>query len=287
MRSMLCSYARSYAGRHLYLLSVASLELRRLLTYRTEFWISFLGAILTQLTLAYFLWDAIFSYRNVERLGGYSFAGLMFYYLFSSLAAQIMRGREIFEVSKEIYDGSLTRYLVYPISFFSYRLAARLAELLLALLQLGIILLLSLAIFSLPEEISITPLSVSKGLLALLIAVALHFYMGIVLELAAFWADNVWSLLILLRFVIALLGGGMIPLSFFPDWSQALLPLLPFYYLIAFPVQNILGLQSIGLQNSAAFWPGVLVALLWTIFFILSARLIWQRGLLRYTGVGM
>ncbi len=265
-----------------YLLSVLSLEMRKLLTYRIEFWFIFLGGIAVQFILAWFLWDAIFTYRHVEKLGGYSFAGLMFYYLFASLTVQTMRGREVFEISREIYDGSLNRYLVYPVNFFSYRLAMRMAELLMALLQFAIILILCLIFLTIPEEFSLNIFSISKAFVALLIAVALHFYMGLILELIAFWADNVWSLLVLLRFVIALLGGGMIPFSFFPDWSQELLSALPFYYLIAFPVETLLGLH-----DSSSFWMGIVVAVGWTLSFILLARLVWSRGLLRYTGVGM
>ena len=37
----------------------------------------------------------------------------------------------------------------------------------------------------------------------------------------AFWADNVWSLMVTQRFVSALLGGAMLPLAVFPESAQA------------------------------------------------------------------
>ena len=45
---------------------VYSLELRKRMTYRTEFWFRFLGVLFANLLAAYFLWGAVFTARPVS-----------------------------------------------------------------------------------------------------------------------------------------------------------------------------------------------------------------------------
>ena len=66
---------------HFYLL-----ELKKAVTYRAEFWISFLGAVLAQFSVAFFLWKAIFASRGAETINGFTFPALMLYYLLVPLA---------------------------------------------------------------------------------------------------------------------------------------------------------------------------------------------------------
>ena len=61
------------------------------------------------------------------------------------------------------------------------------------------------------------------------------------LEMVAFWHDSVWSLMAMLRMSLTLSGGGLIPLSLFPERARTVLALLPFSYLISFPIRCFLG----------------------------------------------
>ena len=94
--------------------------------------------------------------------------------------------------------------------------------------------------------------------------------------------DNVWSLLIMVRFSVGLLGGAMIPIAFFPEHVQVILNYLPFRYLAAFPINCFLG------KVTFADWQtGIAVTLFWSLIFTGCALLIWNRGKYKYTGVGI
>jgi ABC-2 type transport system permease protein len=260
-----------------------SLEFRKLLAYRIELISQFIGPVIIELGIAYYLWKAIFEHRGVAQLGGYTFHGMMLYYLLVPLVDRVVRGSDWkSNISLDIYEGGLTKYLVYPISFFAYKFCAQMAENLVRLVQLLVGLSFFLILFSVPTESYLSVSSILLGILTALFAACLYFSITAIIELIAFWADNVWSLLVMLRFLIYLLGGGLIPLSLFPAWSTDILVYTPFPYLISFPVRTILG------NVSMSEWSiGITVMMVWILIFSLGTRQIWQKGLKQYTGVGI
>ncbi len=263
-------------------LQVFSLEIRRMLSYRVDFWVQFIGTIATQCVLSYFLWRAIFDARGVTEMAGYSFKGLMLYYLLVPLVGNMTRGAQMGFVSLEIYDGGLNRYLIYPVSFFGYKLTTQLAQCFMYTLQFALASGVFLALFGQPADVALGLTGLWQGLVAVVLAVYLYFTLAANLEFVAFWADNVWSLMVMLRMFIMLFGGAWIPLAFFPEWAQRALTCFPFVYLAEFPVRCLMGKTN---WNEWAL--GLAVLTFWAAIFSGTAGLIWRRGLLRYTGVGM
>ena len=102
-------------------LQVVSIELRRTFTYRFEFWFRFLGTLFANITLAYFLWKAIFAQTGAAEIEGYTFPAMVLYYVLVPLVINVTRTQESGSIGGEIYTGTLTRYLVFPMSFFVYK----------------------------------------------------------------------------------------------------------------------------------------------------------------------
>ncbi len=258
------------------------LELKKILTFRAEFWIGFLGSIATQFAVAFFLWLAIFTSLGVERLEGYTFTALMLYYLMVPLVERTVMGPEMGFLSAEIYEGTLTRYLVYPMPLFRYKYVAHLATSSVFAVQLLSVLGIFLLLFGMPAGANVSFTSILMAFTAMGFASLLYFALAGILEMVAFWADNVWSLLILNRMVTSLLGGGLIPLTFFPEWSRVALEFLPFSKLLYFPLQCLLG------QVSFSEWIfGLFVTSLWIVLLGIGAAWIWRRGSRQYAGVGI
>ncbi|MDH5656320.1 MAG: ABC-2 family transporter protein [Spirochaetia bacterium] len=262
--------------------TVFSSEIKKMLSYRVDFWLQFPALVLIQIFLAYFLWDSIFESRGASELGGYSFHGLMLYYLMAPLMDRILRGVELRFMSFDIYEGTLSRYLIYPVSFFLYKYIQHAAQSFISFLQFAVMLSLFAVIFHVPEEISLTLTSFLTGMMILVSASLMYFILASIFECIAFWADNVWSLMVMLRLTIFFLGGGMIPLNFFPDWSLEVLLYTPFPYMTYFPIRAFFGYLSV-----QEFYAGMTVIGSWILILSLSLRLIWKRGLLVYSGVGM
>jgi ABC-2 type transport system permease protein len=261
-------------------LSFYTLEIKKILAYRVEFWIGFFGTILSQFGVAYFLWQAIFSSRAVTSLQGFGFGSLMLYYFLVPLIERSVNGQEAGYISGEIYDGGLSRFLIYPIDYFRIKFIGHFAQTSVFLVQLFLALSVLMAVFRTTFTFSL--LSLAQTIPVIVLASFLHFAISINLEMLAFWADNVWSISILNRMITNLLGGGMLPLVFFPQQMQTVLEYLPFSQMVSFPIRCLLG------QLDSAEWlKGLVVIAIWSGVFVTTAAWTWRKGLRNYSGVGI
>ena len=262
---------------------IVSVEARTSMSYRVDFWINSVVGFLAHFGLMYFLWSAMFAESGEARIGGFDLPTMLFYFVAVILFGKLVRGSEFSGgISTDIYEGGLNRYLVFPTSYFLFKYAQNLGALLPAFVQLGLFGVWFLFVLDLPPDVGLTPLTVLMGLLSVAVANLLYFVMLFPLQCVAFWADNVWSLSVALRFVTGILGGFMLPLSVFPDWSREALAWLPFRYLFDFPVNVTLG------RIPAGEWAlGLLLALAWAGVIGLVGRSVWRRGELQYSGIGI
>ena len=264
------------------LLQVFTLEIRKIFSYRVDFWIQFVGGVLAQFVVAWFLWKAVFTHNNVEEVGGFTFRTLMLYYLLVPFVGRAIRGSEMGGIAEEIYQGTLTRYLVYPVSFFGYRFTAHCAHTLVFLAQGVVAVCLFMALFGPQATFAFSTADVLFALSATMMAMLLHFTLISLIELTAFWADNVWSLVVIVRFITGLLGGAMLPLALFPEHMRIVLERLPFAYFASFPIRCLMG------QIMAAEWlAGITIMACWLMLFGFLYQIVWNRGKYQYTGVGI
>ncbi len=260
---------------------IFSMEIRRALAYRTDFWISFFAGTAAQFAVAWYLWKSVFDYKGIDSIGGFSFGSLMIYYLLAPIVGRTVFGGNLGDIASEIYQGSLTRYLIYPVSFIYYKLIVHLANTFILLLQL--ILVIGATSFLVPSfTYSIGWSHILQGTITIAAAATLYFILSGSIQLIAFWADQIWSLSAILRFITGLLGGSLIPLSLFPDGLQPLLRLLPFSCFVHLPLQCFLG--NVSLKE---WCEGLAVMAVWGIVCGAVYAVLWRRGMLRYSGVGI
>lgn len=262
---------------------VVSLEARTRLSYRVDFWIHAVVAFVTELTLVWFLWSSIFRESGAERIGGYDLSGMMLYYTIVILFAKLVRGPEFQgNISQDIYEGGLNRYLVLPTSYFLFKYAQNVGALLPVVVQTLVFGIAALLVLDATGAWSAGLPGVGMALVSVAVANLLYFAMSFPLQAVAFWADNVWSLMVALRFVTSLLGGAMVPLALFPSWSEPVLRVLPFRLLFDVPVRALTG------ELTPAEWLASLgLAAAWLVPLGIVCRLVWRRGDLQYSGVGI
>jgi len=253
-----------------------------MISYRLDFGGLFITGALATVTIAYFLWQAVFEGSHVQTLRGFTLAGMVLYYLLVAFTERIIQGSEFGFLSQDIYDGSLTRYLLYPLPAYLYKGTIYLAHSFMAILQMTLGLGVFVFFLGWPSDFTFSLAAVCMSLVSVLFATVLYFTMQFFLECVAFWAENVWSLAIMLRFSTYFLGGAMIPIAFFPDWLAQFSKLTPFPYVFSFPVMAFLG------KLSPAEWGrGLLIATLWIIAASFCNYAIWSKGAKNYTGVGI
>lgn len=263
--------------------STFGIEARRLMSYRADFWINAGVGFVVHVGVAYFLWTAVFAATGAREVGGFTLEAMLLYNVLAVLFAKLVRGQEFLsDVSQDIYEGGLSRYLVYPTSYALFRYAQHLGNLVPALAQLVLFGALYPILFPLPPGLEIGAGAIARTAAALAVGNALHYLLMLPVQMVAFWAENVWSLVVMMRMVATLAGGYLLPITLFPDWAESAARWLPFPYLYYFPVATMTG------QVGAAEWArGVLVALGWCGVLALVSAAVWRRGRLAYSGVGM
>jgi viologen exporter family transport system permease protein len=262
---------------------IASLEARKLMSYRVDFWVNSVAALGAELVVAFYLWQAIFTATGRDVIGGYTFRGMLLYYVLVILAGKLVRGQERdLGIARDIYEGTLTRYLIYPAPYAGFKYAEHVGALLPSLVQVTLFGAAAAWWLPLPDDVSITWATAGMAAVAIVGGNLLAFSLRFPIQGVAFWADNVWSLNVMLRLVTDLLGGLLLPLSIFPAAAQQILAWLPFRYLFAFPVETLLGRLTFG-----EWLQGLLVTTLWIGLLAALSSVVWRRGGKVYTGVGI
>ncbi len=260
-----------------------SLESRKLMSYRGDFWLTAIANLFAAILIHWFLWKSIFRTTGAEQIGGYSFEVLMTYLIAVNLIGRAIRGSDLqLAIATEIYDGSLSRYLLYPSRYLLFKYAQHLGSIIPEIFQTILFSAILIAAFGLSPEAGVTLSSIALAIPLIWIGNLLYFVMSVPLQLVSFWADNVWSLAVILRFVSMLLGGAMLPLSMFPDWAADALVWLPFVHCYELPVRVIMG--RAGLEEALL---GAVLGLGWCFAIALATAPVWRRGQLGYTGVGI
>ena len=267
-------------------LHAVSMETRTLLSYRMDFWTNFLFGVLTFVVANYFLWEAVFRARGLvaqgDRINGYSLPDMVLYVVLTACLMRVSLGGHKRPISQEIYTGGLNKYLVFPVSFHGFMYASHLAFGLVSLAQLVLALALTRVFLGAAPFVHFDAPLFAVGVVAALAGGYLYFAMGAALEMVAFWADNVWSLNVLLRFLALFLGGGMAPLALYPEWAREALRWTPFPYVLSFPVRC---LQGVARFDEVTFAIPLVVG--WALVLTACVGLVYRRGLRTYSGVGI
>lgn len=262
---------------------VFSMEIRKILTYRADFWVTFVGQTIFSLIVFYFIWKSVFDYQGVETLNGFNLSQIVLYYLITPLIMKINMGENIGHLSREIYDGGLNKYLIYPVNYFQYKLSSYLAFSFFYSIQLIVILVLFKLLAPNPEIYQFKALNLILFYFAMSITSIAYFFLSSLSELISFWAEYIWSLGVITRFIVGFLGGSMIPLSFFPDELVELLQYTPFPYFVSFPIGLLLNPEV----DLLIYLKNIFIIIMWGIFFFICSQFLWKKGNNQYTGVGI
>ena len=263
-------------------LLVYAMELRKIITYRADFWVNFFGQTFFSIIISYFLWKSIFETKQTDVLNGFTLNKIVLYYLIVPIVFRIQQGQMIGFISREIYEGTLSKYLIYPIDFFLYKIVTFFSHSTFFFLQLCLLIFVYQLFFADPTIYQFNTLNFFLFLCLLSLSSLCYFALNSITEFIAFWADNIWSLGAITRFFTRFLGGVLIPLSFFPHWALTILDYTPFPYIVHFPMSVFFGEYEL-----MDFIKNCFILMLWTIVFFTISRILWKKGLYSYHGVGI
>ncbi len=264
------------------------------LVYRADFALGTLMRFM-QVVILIFLYAAIYETVAAEtsptseeapNIQGYTFHNIIAYVLlvYISRAFSSMPGLST-GISTQIRNGEIKKFLIQPVDLLGclllQRLAHKLVYYLIAILPFAFVFFLAQGFFDAgwpTTEVLIV------FILSLVLSFLLGFYLEACLGLIAFWFLEITSLTFIYMLLNFMLSGHMFPLDWIPSEPinfRYAVDCMPFKYLAYFPAAVFLGKVS----GSEMYW-GLFAEFLWVIFFIVMARVLWHRGVKRYSGFG-
>lgn len=243
--------------------------------YRAELVVWLLSTNMALVMMA--LLTAVAREAPVGRFGQRDFVA----YFLATLVVRLLTGAwVVWEANMEIRQGTLAFRLLRPIHPLVHYAAENVAAIpLRAAISLPIALLLLLAVGG--DRVTHDPVLWGVVVVAVAGAWLITFLAMAVIATLAFYVDSATSIAQIWFGLFTVLSGYLMPLEIFPHWLGALARWLPFRYMLAFPVEVLIGMtpRRLALLELGVQW--LFVAAL-----ALAARGAWRAGLRRYSAFG-
>ena len=223
-----------------------------------------------------FVWSTAAGGETIE---GFSRGEFVSYYLILILVNQLTYAQTNWTVGDMIRDGSMSRLLLYPMSPLYNTLSTELAGKVVYMIFI-IPITVVLACFLKPE-INTDLINILAFIPALIMAWMLRFFWGYWLALLSFWMTRAQALLALQDGLIFLFAGQVAPTALLPDGLREAAIILPFRYMVSFPVELIAGHLS-----SGEIISGFIFQFVWLFIAILLYQTLWRRGVKKYVAIG-
>jgi ABC-2 type transport system permease protein len=223
-----------------------------------------------------FVWSTA---AGEEEIGGLGRGEFVAYYLVLILVNQLTYAQTNWTVGDVIRSGGLTPWLLRPIPAIYNTLASEAAGK--VVYMVFVIPITALLAFLLRPELHVTGSHLLLFVPALALAWALRFFWGYWLALLAFWATRADALLAVQDSLVFLLAGVVAPSPLLPAALRAASIVLPFRYMVGFPVEILTG--QLGSGDLAL---GFSLQLAWLAAALVLTRLVWRLGLKHYSAVG-
>jgi ABC-2 type transport system permease protein len=226
-----------------------------------------------------FLWIQM-AQSNQSNLHGFNARDFTAYFLAAWLSQQLIVSWVAWDVDVDIRYGNLSAKLLRPIDPIWNPLFHHITE---RIVRYPVFLIILIAGLNIVPGTELFPdlLHVAAYFISIFLAFGIRFMIAYCIGSLAFWVEQCTALDTFFLILMNLLAGGFAPLEFFPNIIQQIVELTPLPYLVYYPVKIL---------NGSLLWSEVgkvfLIQGVWLICFIVLRRLLWLRGLKRYSAAG-
>lgn len=225
------------------------------------------------------VWQSVAA-ANGGSTEGFTTAQFAGYYIVMLVVVQLVGSVSIVgEFSGYVRRGTLSIHLMRPLHPFAYVLGGMLAFRVQFLLTLPPVVLALWLAFDAEVDIRLAALLAMFAIVPL--AVATKVMCDAMVACSAMWLTRIDGLRGMYGMVILLLSGHLVPLALMPDAMQSLARVLPFYWMLGFPTELVIGLAPL---TDIGFAIAVLGA--WSIALYTLLQPTWRAGTRAYEAVG-
>ena len=259
---------------------VINVGIQNTLVYRVNFLFrSALGLIPLVATIS--LWRTVYASKEGE-VAGYTLAQMISYYLVVTIVDALTAVYDDdWQIAGDIRDGNISQFLLKPIDYLTYRFclfgAQRLIYTAVACVPVTLFIVFQREYFVTPPDIA----TFGVFMVSIAMTAMLQFLISYTLALLAFWLLEISTLIFIIFAFEYIAGGHLFPLDILPPMLAKVLFFTPFPYQMFFPVSIY-----VGKITGAMMYQGLLIQFLWVVAFYVLARVVWWRGIRKYSAVG-
>jgi ABC-2 type transport system permease protein len=243
--------------------------------YRAEFFVWMLSMTMPLVMLA--LMSAMAKEAPIGRFTASTFTS---YYLATLIVRQMTGVWVVWEMVREIKEGTLALRLLrplHPLWAYSAESLAALPMRTLVSLPVAVILLISTG----GNQVTRDPVVLGYFVVSLIGAWLLNFSVSALIGTLGLYLESSVSIWELWLGCFMIFSGYLVPLELFPHWLERIARVMPFAYLQASPVEMLTGLhtRASALRVLAVQWSwaaGAMVLLVW----------VWRRAIKRFAAYG-
>ncbi len=222
---------------------------------------------------------AVAGSESGESIQGMTAADFSAYFLLSMIVGHICTAWDIHEMGYQVRSGAMSKRLLRPILPIWQNVSDNISYKTITLVLL--VPLWILVGWIAQPNFETTGAHLAFGVMATLLAAAIHFIWGYALSLCAFWWTRMDAIGEAWWGMNLFLGGRLFPLEVMPGPLRLAADLAPFKWIIWFPARVLAGEMDTGEMAS-----GIVYQSLWLIGGLLVFRLAWPFAVKRYTAVG-
>ncbi len=259
-------------------LIVAGNSLQEYFVYRLNF-ILWRVRVVVSMLITYFLWFAVFA--GTKQVFGYGESQMLTYVLLLSFMNSLVLSTQTFRMGDEINMGVLSMYLIRPVNYFLYNLARDVSDKVLNMIFSILEFIILIILLRPPVIVQSQPSWWFLFLCSTALASILYFEIGIILSSIAFWSYETWAPRFIFFILVSFLAGNYFPIDILPGPIYHFLTILPFTYLIFFPLKLYLGEA-----NGSFIFLGFTVVSFWIVLLYFFINFLWMKGLKAYTAEG-
>jgi len=248
-----------------------------MLQYRASLLIWMIGQVLEPL-IYLVVWSTVTVSRGGST-GDYTAPEFAAYFIALMLVNQMTFTWIMWEYDYRIREGLLSPALLRPVHPIHADIADNISSKLVTL-PVMILIAIGLSLLFKPQA-DIQLWSCLVFIPAIVLAFLLRFLLDWTLAQAAFWTTRVSAINQVYFVLMLFLSGQIAPISLFPRPIQVLAAVLPFHWMVGFPVELVLG--RLTPQQAAT---GLGAQIVWIGISLVLLRVIWRAGIRNYSAVG-
>lgn len=219
---------------------------------------------------------------HTGNINNWSFSGVMgYYFLIIIAAAVLMTHPEIPIIRDDIEKGELAGRLLKPFSYYWQRFNSEIPVRIFQGIVGVIVFFVLVFLYHASLQFTLTMQTALLAMVIIIFAYFLCFTLKMILALSALWTTEIRGLQEVMDVVIWVFAGYLVPVTLLPGVLEKIAYLLPFAYIIYFPVVAIQGKLPVSVLVGV-----ICVQLVWIVSLGIIYRVLWKKGLMQYSDFG-